>query len=87
MIDSIKKILFTGSLKGQYLSELIFDLSDTLNDENIELYCFSQSNGQIDLPNVQTIEEKNISDMDLIVSIGGDGTNTHFLCCSWFYRR
>ena len=74
MIDSIKKILFTGSLKGQYLSELIRDLSDTLNDENIELYCFSQSNDQIDIPNAQTIEETNISDMDLIVSIGGDGT-------------
>jgi len=74
VIDSIKKILFTGSLKGQYLSELILHLSDTFNDENIELYCFSQSNGQIDVPNVQTIEEKNISDMDLIVSIGGDGT-------------
>ena len=64
MIDSIKKILFTGSLKGQYLSELIRDLSDTLNDENIELYCFSQSNDQIDIPNAQTIEETNISDMD-----------------------
>ena len=74
MIDSIKKILFTGSLTGQYLSELIRDLSDTLNDENIELYCFSQSNDQIDIPNAQTIEETNISDMDLIVSIGGDGT-------------
>ena len=37
MIDSIKKILFTGSLKGQYLSELIRDISDTLIDENIEL--------------------------------------------------
>ena len=57
MIDSIKKILFTGSLKGQYLSELIRDLSDTLNDENIELYCFSQSNEQIDIQNAQTIEE------------------------------
>ena len=74
MIDSIKKILFTGSLKGQYLSELIRDLSDTLNDENIELYCYSQSNDQIDIPNAQTIEETDISDMDLIVSIGGDGT-------------
>ncbi len=74
MIDSIKKILFTGSLKDQYLSELIVDLSKTLNDENIELYCFSQSNDQIDIPNVKTIEEQSISDMDLIVSIGGDGT-------------
>lgn len=74
MIDSIKKILFTGSLKDQYLSELIADLSKTLNDENIELYCFSQSNDQIDIPNVKTIEEQSISDMDLIVSIGGDGT-------------
>ena len=74
MIDSIKKILFTGSLKGQYLSELIRDLSDTLNDENIELYCYSQSNDQIDIPNAQTIEETDISDMNLIVSIGGDGT-------------
>jgi NAD+ kinase len=74
VIDSIKKILFTGSLKDQYLSELIADLSKTLNDENIELYCFSQSNDQIDIPNVKTIEEQSISDMDLIVSIGGDGT-------------
>ena len=74
MIDSIKKILFTGSLKDQYLSELIVDLSKTLNDEDIELYCFSQSNDQIDIPNVKTIEEQSISDMDLIVSIGGDGT-------------
>jgi|TARA_B100001094_G_scaffold314918_1_gene354285 NAD+ kinase len=74
VIDSIKKILFTGSLKDQYLSELIVDLSKTLNDENIELYCFSQSNDQIDIPNVKTIEEQSISDMDLIVSIGGDGT-------------
>lgn len=74
MISSIKKILFTGSLKDQYLSELIVDLSKTLNDENIDLYCFSQSNDQIDIPNAITIDEQRISDMDLIVSIGGDGT-------------
>ena len=74
MISSIKKILFTGSLKDQYLSELIVDLSKTLNDENIDLYCYSQSNDQIDIPNAITIEEQMISDMDLIVSIGGDGT-------------
>ena len=74
MIISINKILFTGSLKDEYLSELIADLSDSFKDQSLEFFFYSQSSDQVEISNIQSIEEQNIIDMDMIVSIGGDGT-------------
>ena len=74
MIDSIKKILFTGSLKDDYLSDLVSDLSSTIENHQLELYRYSHSSDQNDISDVKQIEHDWISDMDLIVSIGGDGT-------------
>jgi len=74
VIVSINKILFTGSLKDEYLSDLIADLSDSFNDQDLEFFFYTQSDDQIEISNIQSIEEQNIVDMDMIVSIGGDGT-------------
>ena len=74
MIDSIKKILFTGSLKDDYLSNLILDFSTAIDEHQLELYSYSHSNDQDHISNVKQINEDQISLMDLIVSIGGDGT-------------
>ena len=74
MIDSIKKILFTGSLKDDYLSGLVSDLSSTIEKHQLELYRYSHSSDENDISDVKQIEHDWISDMDLIVSIGGDGT-------------
>ena len=74
MIDSIKKILFTGSLKDDYLSNLILDFSTAIDENQLELYSYSHSNDQDHISNVVQIDEDQISLMDLIVSIGGDGT-------------
>ena len=74
MIDSIKKILFTGSLKDDYLSNLILDFSTAIDENQLELYSYSHSNDQDHISNVEQIDEDQISLMDLIVSIGGDGT-------------
>mgnify|MGYP001110676125 CR=1 FL=1 len=74
MIDSIKKILFTGSLKDDYLSNLILDFSTAIDEHQLELYSYSYSNDQEHISNVKQINEDQISLMDLIVSIGGDGT-------------
>ena len=74
MIDSIKKILFTGSLKDDYLSDLVSDLSSTIEKHQLELYRYSHSSDENDISDVKQIEQDWISDMDLIVSVGGDGT-------------
>ena len=74
MIDSIKKILFTGSLKDDYLSNLILDFSTAIDENQLELYSYSHSNDQDHISNVKQIDEGQISLVDLIVSIGGDGT-------------
>ena len=74
MIDSIKKILFLGSLNDDYLSNLVLDLSSTVDKYNLELYRYSSSNDQNDISGVKQVKEDQITDMDLIVSIGGDGT-------------
>jgi len=74
MIDSIKKILFTGSLKDDYLSYLVSDLSSTIEKHQLELYRYSHSSDENDISDVKQIEQDWISDMDLIVSVGGDGT-------------
>ena len=74
MIDSIKKILFTGSLKDDYLSYLVSDLSSTIENHQLELYRYSHSSDQNDISDVKQIEHDQISNMDLIVSVGGDGT-------------
>ena len=74
MIDSIKKILFTGSLKDDYLSDLVSDLSSTIENHQLELYRYSHSSDQNDISDVKQIEHDQISNMDLIVSVGGDGT-------------
>lgn len=74
MIDSIKKILFTGSLKDDYLSDLVSDLSSTIENHQLELYRYSHSSDENDISDVKQIEQDWISDMDLIVSVGGDGT-------------
>ena len=74
MIDSIKKILFTGSLKDDYLSGLVSDLSSTIEKHQLELYRYSHSSDENDISDVKQIEQDWISDMDLIVSVGGDGT-------------
>lgn len=74
MIDSIKKILFTGSLKDDYLSDLVSDLSSTIENHQLELYRYSHSSDQNDITDVKQIEHDQISNMDLIVSVGGDGT-------------
>lgn len=74
MIDSIKKILFTGSLKDDYLSDLVSDLSSTIENHQLELYRYSHSSDQNDISDVKQIEQDQISNMDLIVSVGGDGT-------------
>ena len=74
MIDSIKKILFTGSLKDDYLSDLVSDLSSTIENHQLELYRYSHSSDQNDISDVKHIEHDQISNMDLIVSVGGDGT-------------
>lgn len=74
MIDSIKKILFTGSLKDDYLSDLVSDLSSTREKHQLELYRYSHSSDQNDISDVKQIEHDQISNMDLIVSVGGDGT-------------
>lgn len=74
MIDSIKKILFTGSLKDDYLSDLVSDLSSTIENHQLELYRYSHSSDENDISDVKQIEHDQISNMDLIVSVGGDGT-------------
>jgi len=74
MIDSIKKILFTGSLKDDYLSNLVLDLSSTIEKNKLGLYRYSHFNDQNDISGVKQVKEDQITDMDLIVSIGGDGT-------------
>lgn len=74
MIDSIKKILFTGSLKDDYLSDLVSDLSSTREKHQLELYRYSHSSDQNDISDVKQIEQDQITNMDLIVSVGGDGT-------------
>ncbi len=74
MIDRIKKILFTGSLKDDYLSNLILDLSSTTHHYKLELYRYSNSNDQNEVSDVKQIDDEQINAMDLIVSIGGDGT-------------
>ena len=74
MIDSIKKILFLGSLNDDYLSNLVLDLSSTVDKYKLELYRYSSSNDQNDISGVKQVKEDQITDMDLIVSIGGDGT-------------
>ena len=74
MIDSIKKILFTGSLKDDYLSDLVSDLSSTIEKHQLELYRYSHSSDQNDISDVKQIEQDQITNMDLIVSVGGDGT-------------
>ena len=74
MIDSIKKILFTGSLKDDYLSDLVSDLSSTIENHQLELYRYNHSSDQNDISDVKQIEHDQISNMDLIVSVGGDGT-------------
>ena len=74
MIDSIKKILFTGSLKDDYLSDLVSDLSSTIENHQLKLYRYSHSSDQNDISDVKQIEHDQISNMDLIVSVGGDGT-------------
>ena len=75
MIDSIKKILFLGSLNIDYLSNLVLDLSSTVDKYKLELYRYSPSNHQNDISGVENrLEGDQITDMDLIVSIGGDGT-------------
>ena len=74
MIDSIKKILFTGSLKDDYLSDLVSDLSSTIENHQLELYRYSHSSDLNDISDVKQIEHDQISNMDLIVSVGGDGT-------------
>ena len=74
MIDRIKKILFTGSLNDDYLSKLILDLSSTTDHYKLELYRYSNSNDQNEVSDVKQIDDEQINTMDLIVSIGGDGT-------------
>ena len=74
MIDSIKKILFLGSLNDDYLSNLVLDLSSTVDKYKLELYRYSPSNDQNDISGVKQVKEDQITSMDLIVSIGGDGT-------------
>lgn len=74
MIDSIKKILFTGSLKDDYLSDLVSDLSSTIENHQLELYRYSHSSDENDISDVKQIEQDQITNMDLIVSVGGDGT-------------
>ena len=74
MIDSIKKILFTGSLNDEYLSDLVADLSETIDEHNLELFSYSNSNNENQLSNVKPLMESDVCKMDLIVSIGGDGT-------------
>tara|TARA_B100000700_G_scaffold319700_1_gene415453 strand:+ start:1340 stop:2224 length:885 start_codon:yes stop_codon:yes gene_type:complete len=74
MIDPIKKILFTGSLKDDYLSNLVMDLSSTIDKYKLELYKYSHTNDQNDISGVKQAKEDQVIDMDLIVSIGGDGT-------------
>ena len=74
MIDSIKKILFTGSLKDDYLSDLVSDLSSTIENHQLELYRYSHSSDENDISDVKQIEHDQIGNMDLIVSVGGDGT-------------
>ena len=74
MIDRIKKILFTGSLKDDYLRNLILDLSSTTHHYKLELYRYSNSNDQNEVSDVKQIDDEQINAMDLIVSIGGDGT-------------
>ena len=74
MIDRIKKILFTGSLKDDYLSNLILDLSSTSDHYKLEFYSYSNSNDQNEVSDVKQIDDEQINAMDLIVSIGGDGT-------------
>ena len=49
MIDSIKKILFTGSLNDEYLSDLVADLSETIDEHKLELFSYSNSNNQNDI--------------------------------------
>ena len=71
MIDSIKKILFLGSLNDDYLSNLVLDLSSTVDKYKLELYRYSPSNDQNDISGVKQVKEDQITDMDLIVSIGG----------------
>ena len=74
MIDSIKKILFTGSLNDEYLSDLVADLSEAIDEHKLELFSYSNSNNQNQLLNVKPLIKSNVCKMDLIVSIGGDGT-------------
>ena len=66
MIDSIKKILFTGSLNDEYLSDLVADLSETINEHNLELFSYSNSNNENQLSNVKPLMESDVSEMDLI---------------------
>ena len=72
MIDSIKKILFTGSLNDEYLNELVADLSEAIDEQKLELFSYSNSNNENQLSNVKPLIESDVCKMDLIVSIGGE---------------
>ena len=61
MIDSIKKILFLGSLNDDYLSNLVLDLSSTVDKYKLELYRYSPSNDQNDISGVKQVKEDQIT--------------------------
>ena len=65
MIDSIKKILFTGSLKDDYLSNLILDFSTAIDENQLELYSYSHSNDQDHISNVEQIDEGEETDEEV----------------------
>ena len=60
MIDSIKKILFTGSLNDEYLSDLVADLSEPIYEHKLELFSYSNSNNQNQLLNVKPLVESDV---------------------------
>lgn len=73
-MSSIKKILFTGSLSDDYLNDLLEEIEKHPVNQKIKLYLFSQNKIDCLSSNINSIEEEEITNMDLIVSVGGDGT-------------